>query len=431
MLQGSLDTVTIEDIFQLFSISKKSGELHLEKETSRGSVYFFEGEIYYATVKEEDGIGALLVKSGILEPEQWREVLTKTGEGVSQGDGLLTLDGVDAEILEIFVREWIEDTVFKLLQWETGEFHFLDEVHALGPVWVFPVPDLLEEAKRRLGEWKQLQERIASVAMGVELLRELPEDRQLVELKRDEWRLVASLTPGISIEELAGKMGETEFRICQVLDRMLGLGVIDLVNEEKLAVIRDLMHSENAGSIAAFAGPIFTDPESNFQGAALGADGRDVADFVGAGGSEETTEEVLPPFEDMPGDLTVNSANMSFAELAAEAEAEAVVQTKTEVVSGTEAAPEAGVFARGANGAENAQEDVSVVNHGSDDASFSSDAPAEGGAPDGVTPRHLEKDLLEAVQEGKLTERNIEGGNIGADLDKSLVLRLIAGVKNL
>ncbi|MCC7076694.1 MAG: DUF4388 domain-containing protein [Acidimicrobiia bacterium] len=249
--QGSLDTVGLEDVFQLFSFSRKSGALRLERDEDRGAVYFHEGEVYYATTNPSEGIGKGLVNAGVIGSDDWKAVLARTrGNDVTQGKALVEQAGVDAALVEAFVRERVEDAIFKLLQWGTGDFALQEEVHPLGPVFVFASEPLLNEGRKRLEIWNEIKDRIPSTAMGVGLRRDVGEDVESVVLDRDEWRVVATLTPGVSIEDLSAALGDTEYATCRILHRMLDRDILDLHSPEKLEVIRRLMNSAQSLDMA-------------------------------------------------------------------------------------------------------------------------------------------------------------------------------------
>jgi len=59
-LKGDISTMSMWEIFQLISISKKNGKLQLEYNENLAEVYFSEGKIVYAKSGKLEGIDALI-----------------------------------------------------------------------------------------------------------------------------------------------------------------------------------------------------------------------------------------------------------------------------------------------------------------------------------------------------------------------------------
>ena len=249
--QGSLDTVGLADVFQLFAFAKKSGALHLENDAERAVVYFAGGDVYFATLNPTDDIGNVLVRAGLLGADQWRRVASTAREDVSQGEALLGLPDVDPDALEAFFREWVEDAVFTLMRWREGEYRLEADEHTLGPVFLFGVDPVLEGAQARLEQWESIESAIPSTSMGVVMVGDMPGTAPEVTLRRDEWRLLARLTPGASVSQLATALGETEFRTCQTLHGLLSTQLVELVPAERLAMMRSLVAAQPGESAGA------------------------------------------------------------------------------------------------------------------------------------------------------------------------------------
>lgn len=465
--QGSLDTVGLEDVFQLFSFSRKSGALRLKCHDDDGAVYFHEGEVYYATTNPTEGVGKGLVNAGVVSSEDWKSVLAKTRGGeLSQGKALVELKGVDAGIVEAFVRERVEDAVFKLLQWETGEFALQDEAHPLGPVFLFSCEALLSEGRKRLEIWNEIKNTIPSTSMGVGLSRDIGDEVEEIVLTRDEWRVVATLTPGLDIEDLASALGDTEYATCRILHRMLDRGVVELYSPEKLEVMRRLMST--AQSLDAGPGdevPGFdevheveeavsevvvdqTDEDVVFQS---DADAVEHLDAHGAGVEEAQVEAAST----VPHEVDLEPA----------VEAVGVGEEHVTPVDPTEAVDAATVEGTGQGKVSLA--DLAAAAEG-DDAESTDPVPPEAHAhwqevtpeahaaveqvgPEGghyeyVEPVHGTTDTgqsfaelaaedppaeVDAAETGADGEDPGGSGDGGEELDKGLILRLIAGVRSL
>ncbi len=456
--QGSLDTVGLRDVFQLFAFSRKSGALHLRAERHEGIVYFADGEVYYATATPNESVGSLLVKAGLVESEVWKKVLSTTSEG--QGKVLVAEASVDRGGVEAFVQERVEDAIFKLVQWDEGDFELVDEEHGLGPVFRFGCDPLLDEASRRLKVWEKIKATIPSTSMGVRLRRDLPAEVEQVTLSRSEWRLIGSLTSGTSIDDLAAALGETEFRTAQALHALIERDIVELMSEEKIAALRDFFGSETDESSSADSvvedgsGADADDAEmARLEVAALDAgldsgaadsvvaeDGHgsdespDAVDVEAAGAvSEASPEEPAAEPAEVPVEAAVEvTTNASLADMAALADGDAADAGHSRA-----AAPEHGVS--GSTAPEISEADAAAA---ADLESFSPDAAIPG------SPLVAQVEPIQPVQpviptEGAAAPGNdasgsadaeaIEAGGDGdmADLDKSTIMRLIAGVRSI
>lgn len=296
--QGSLDTVGLADIFQLFGFGRKSGALHLRHGSEHGVIHFDQGDVFYATMSPGEVVGNLLVRAELVSAEQWKQVLADTGGDRLQGEVVTRLDGIDTVAIEVFLRERVEDAVFRLAQWDGGEFDLVDDAHPFGPVFRFETEELLATAERRMGEWRRITDVVPSVAMGVTAVSDLPAERTEVTLTRDEWRLLTRVTPGCNIAEVAAGLGETEFRTCRTLAAMVEAGIVEL-----------------SAPSAVFAEP---DPEPASQPAPASAPAHVLAP-PGAPGRDLVADPVeeWPPPAPVHGDPV---PKLSLAELAAAAE---------------------------------------------------------------------------------------------------------------
>ena len=155
MLSGTLDDFTLADIFRLLSWSKRTGSLQVERRAGTGRVLFRSGEIYYAESSlSREPLGQKLIRAGALTEGQLRRALDEhAANGKRVGQILVEKGDVTQSQLEAAVRSQIEDAVFDLLSWETGEFTWEPdyEIDVEMPIFV-SVENLIMEASRRLDE---------------------------------------------------------------------------------------------------------------------------------------------------------------------------------------------------------------------------------------------------------------------------------------
>jgi hypothetical protein len=126
-LEGRLEDLGLSDIFQIISLSKRSGVLTLIRKEGTGRLVFTQGQVIYATSDTRSRLGYTLVKKGIVTNDDLEYSLrVQKGRGSMKPIGTLLLEmgAISQETLEKEIREHIILIVKDLLSWNTGSFHF-------------------------------------------------------------------------------------------------------------------------------------------------------------------------------------------------------------------------------------------------------------------------------------------------------------------
>ena len=148
-LVGNLEDLSLPDILQIVSLSRKSGILMLEREGQQGKIIIRQGKVIQ-TISPRQGktLGELLTARGLLRPDDLKKALEiqRSGEGRELlGDILVQLRLVDEATLEKVVTEQIEDAIVFFLSWREGTFSFeLAEIKGRGEFSVDPQAFILE-----------------------------------------------------------------------------------------------------------------------------------------------------------------------------------------------------------------------------------------------------------------------------------------------
>lgn len=214
-LQGSLDTIGLEEVFQLFALGRKSGVLRLRRppdaesrrEPEYGCVVFDMGDVAYATTApQEDPFG----------------VMTHYGVAAHETDAVAA-----------FLRERSEEAVCRLLQWEAGEF-FVDREDDLAVAMLaqplrFAVPDLLAAAAERWERWKEILAVVPSTELTLRPVTQPLGSDDPVVLDRDEWRVLAAAATLPDIDGVAVALGVSPFHVCSVVRTLVERGLVQLV----------------------------------------------------------------------------------------------------------------------------------------------------------------------------------------------------------
>src|SRR5688572_32847528 len=111
MLKGTLDDFTLPDIFRLMSLSKKTGQLEVQRSAGSGKVFFRDGEVYFAESSlSKEPLGQKLVHMKVVTEGQLRKALDQhASEGKRLGQVLLETEVVTEDDIMTAVRQQIED----------------------------------------------------------------------------------------------------------------------------------------------------------------------------------------------------------------------------------------------------------------------------------------------------------------------------------
>ncbi|HEX9114128.1 MAG TPA: DUF4388 domain-containing protein [Nitrospirota bacterium] len=126
-LVGRLEDLALPDIFQIISLSKKTGTLVVRSRRGTGMVVFKNGQVIQAASDSiRDSLGNILVSQGMLDEAALSRAvaLQKRQPDTPLGMILVEMGAVAAQILETVVRKQIEEIIYDLLAWEEGFFNF-------------------------------------------------------------------------------------------------------------------------------------------------------------------------------------------------------------------------------------------------------------------------------------------------------------------
>src|SRR5512133_2370806 len=148
-LVGNLEDLSLPDILQIVSLSKKSGILMLEREGQQGKIIIRQGKVIQ-TISPRPGktLGELLTARGLLRPDDLKRALElqRAGSGRELLGGILVkLGAIPEGSLEKVVQEQIEDAIVYFLSWREGTFSFeLADIQGRGEFSVDPQAFILE-----------------------------------------------------------------------------------------------------------------------------------------------------------------------------------------------------------------------------------------------------------------------------------------------
>ncbi|OGW42356.1 MAG: hypothetical protein A2010_08720 [Nitrospirae bacterium GWD2_57_9] len=126
-LVGRLEDLALPDIFQIISLSKKTGTLIVRSRKGTGMVVFKDGQVIQAGSDSiRDSLGNMLVSQGMISETVLSQALAMQRKGSDKPLGMILTEmgAVPAQTLEGVVRKQIEEIIYDLLAWEEGFFNF-------------------------------------------------------------------------------------------------------------------------------------------------------------------------------------------------------------------------------------------------------------------------------------------------------------------
>ena len=125
-LVGSLEDLSLGDILQIISLSRKSGLLQLRSEEGEGRIVFCDGLVRAGFVKGEveDLKGLLVVGGFIAEAAYDKAAMIAAAHGDAVAEVLASTSAISLERIDSLRREQVERSVFRMFSWTAGEFSF-------------------------------------------------------------------------------------------------------------------------------------------------------------------------------------------------------------------------------------------------------------------------------------------------------------------
>ncbi len=262
-LRGNLRDFSLPDVFQLVQLSKKTGVLRIRGPQAEGSVWFRDGDVFFAQSNwHRDLLGDRLVKAGRITPSALAKALEiRAREGANGrrlGQILVDEGYITHSVLEAFVQEQIQDTIFDLMRWDEGEFDFeiLPEVIDEDIGLSVSIENIVMEGSRRLEEWNRIKKKVPSMDMVFKMATAPGEGTFEISLKPSEWNLLLLVDGTRTVSQLASELGKTDFEVARIIYGLFSAGLLEVASEgevERLRAERAEREARRAATAAAAA----------------------------------------------------------------------------------------------------------------------------------------------------------------------------------
>lgn len=228
-IEGPISELNLIDLFQILSFNQKTGVLYIEPaDQKKTKVYFDNGSVVFV---DQDGhnIGVSLIKSGIINKEQYEEIMQKVSmDETAFASEILTRGILNEQAFRKFLRTRVENTIFSLFETNEGYFKFEEGAFTLYDLFRYKIKteSLIMEGSRRIDEWSRLSSKIPSTDLKP-ALSDNPDKMDVIDLDPKEWEILSMINGDNSIRDIAEKFGN-EFEIAKLIYGMITLGIVNV-----------------------------------------------------------------------------------------------------------------------------------------------------------------------------------------------------------
>jgi len=231
-LAGNLRTVPLSDLLQLISGSGKTGMLSVTREDQTREIYFMKGNIIQASSSgnEEVLLGSIILNRKKIQKSDLERALSlqkitrkKLGTILSEM-GLISRE----ELMEV-LRFQIEEIVYRLFSWNSGEFVFYEGKTPAADRSTIQLNtmNVIMEGSRRIDEWIHIQETLPPDNVRIRVVRNPKMKSSKVTMTVEELQ-VLSLVDGVrTTPDLLQVSPLSEFGTRKALYNLINSGLIE------------------------------------------------------------------------------------------------------------------------------------------------------------------------------------------------------------
>jgi hypothetical protein len=263
-LEGSIDAFSLPDIFSLLSMTKKSGGLHLRRDGAHGVVWFTTGALTGGAADvSTQSLARRLIGAGLVDDDALTAAVAHaTADDVGVGRALQVQGTIDDGVLHEVSSEHIVDTVFDLLRWPDGDFAFVIDEPNPDDVGVSrQVDDVVTEARNRLEAWSEVSTTVSSPQTVLSQAANPPVELQL---SRDDWTLLALVDGRRTVTDIVRLLGRGEYAVVSSLADLMTRGLLvvaDIDMAGDLARRLSLLSSAETAEPGAAEVDVVPDPD--------------------------------------------------------------------------------------------------------------------------------------------------------------------------
>ena len=259
-IEGPLKELNIQDVLQLLSLANKTGVLTVRSDrlNDEALVHFSNGDIVFAVRRRSTRrIGQLLIRAGRLTQRELHAALEvqRADPNRRLAEILLDMGTITEEELERQLRFQMEETIYELMSWTEGYFKFEErtEIALQRLLATIRVDSLLMEGARRTDEWTRLESAVPGPESVPALAPAEERDAVPLELRTEEWEVLAEIDGERDIRQLAADLARSAFDVARTVYGLVNAGIVQVQErhgrfpneqlEESIAQVERLLQS--------------------------------------------------------------------------------------------------------------------------------------------------------------------------------------------
>lgn len=224
-MTGSTREFPLADLLRFLGGAGRTGCLDVGSGPD-GRIWLHRGRVYLAHLESGRHLIEVLRRAGAISDDQ-AATATTAGASLAPGSGAQLMKGsVDRGTrLRHVVRNLAVDTIFQLQAVPGSDFVFRpDTLHPFGPVLTFEVDLLLDDAARRLDEWKRIADELPATSAVLAMPLELPSGDVGAALTREEWTVLAACDGRRTVGDLIAATGLRPLEVMRQAHHLLRAG---------------------------------------------------------------------------------------------------------------------------------------------------------------------------------------------------------------
>lgn len=243
-MQGNLQQVPLPEVLQFISMGKSTGILQLRQGSAEITLSIHNGKIVNSSsLERKRRLGDLLVNRGLLRRSELSRLLNlqKTVESDKRlGEILIERDIVDAETIRETLRLQLEEEIWALFAWESGEFKF-ETVPSdkLGQAIVqIDIEPMILEGTRRNDEWKKIEQYIPHDRIVLSTFIDRPDEFERdITLRPEEWEVLSKVNGRFSVRAIVSRANMGRFEVHSILTQFVKSGLVRIVHQDPAAML--------------------------------------------------------------------------------------------------------------------------------------------------------------------------------------------------
>jgi hypothetical protein len=230
VIEGSLRSVALPDVFQVVVTGGKSGVLSVDRGEHHARLYFDAGRIQYASLVPGIHLGEVLVRMDLLTAREIQELVASQAEenaGAPLGHSAVRLGLLDESDLSRALERQVVEVLSELLAWREGEFRLFERDVMSTYVPAGHAIDALTVLMRAAGAGTGAMDPDTVPARGI--------DPTSVALPDGGWDVLGAVDGRRSARSIAAEVDLPVRQTYETLAELERLGVVERVPEPRCA----------------------------------------------------------------------------------------------------------------------------------------------------------------------------------------------------